>query len=148
MSNGLALLASIHGYFGVLAAAALLHPAILLRKGAPLSRGGRWSLALTALVTSIGFGLGISLYGSYRSQVKRALFTDSIHAGLLFETKEHLAVLVISLALGATVAALTAPRDARDLRRVAALLFAFAALACLATASLGTYVASVRSFAS
>lgn len=145
--NPLALWTAIHGYLGVLAAAALLHPAILLRRGSPLSRGGRWSVGLTALVTTLGFSLGIFLYGSYRAEVKRPLFTESIRAGLLFETKEHIAVGVVALTLGAALAALYAPRDARTIRRVAALLFVFAALACIATASLGSYVTAVRSFA-
>lgn len=145
--NALALWASIHGHLGVLAAAALLHPAILLRRGSPLSRGGRWSLVLTAIVTTLAFSLGIFLYPSYRAEVKRPLFSESIRAGLLFETKEHVAVFVLSLTLGATLAVLVAPREARTIRRVASLLFAFAALACFTTASLGTYVSAVRGFA-
>jgi hypothetical protein len=146
--NALTLWTAIHGYLGVLAAVALLHPAILLRRGSPLSRGGRWSVVLTSVVTVLGFSLGILLYPSYREIVKRPLFTESFRAGLLFETKEHLAVMVVSLTIGATVAALLAPREARSIRRTAALLFAFAAFACLATASLGTYVSAIRSFAS
>lgn len=145
--NSLGLWTSIHGHLGVLAAAALLHPAILMRRGAPLSRGARWSISLTAIVTTLGFSLGVLLYGSYREQVKRALFSESIRAGLLFETKEHLAIAVVALTLGAAAAALGAPRDAREIRKTAALLFAFAALACIATASLGSYVTAVRSFA-
>jgi hypothetical protein len=139
---------SIHGHFGVLAAVALLHPAILLRRGSPLSWGGRWSLILTAGVTAIAFAIGLLLYPSYRGEVKAPLFQENMRAGLLFETKEHLAVFVLSVTLGATVAALIAPRDGRTIRRAAALLFAFAAIACATTASLGSYVRAVGTFAS
>ena len=48
----LRLLESLHGHFGILAAVALMHPAILLRRGRALSRGMRWSIGLTAAVTA------------------------------------------------------------------------------------------------
>jgi hypothetical protein len=146
--NALHLLATVHGYLGVLAAAALLHPAILLRDGRPLSRGMRWSIGLTAVVTSAAFSLGVSIYEDYREIVKRPLFVASRTVGLLFETKEHLAYAVIALTLGAAVCAFAAPADEPRLRRLAAVLFAAAALVCLAVVGLGTYVASVRGFAS
>jgi hypothetical protein len=145
--NGLALLQSIHGHLAVLAAAALLHPAILLRDGRPLSRGLRWSLGLTAAVTAAAFALGVGLYEDYRALVKRPMFIEDVQAGLLFETKEHLAYAVLVLTLGACTTALTAPAREARLRRLAAALFAAASLACLVTVALGTYVASVRSFA-
>lgn len=145
--NALALLQSIHGHLGVLAAAALLHPAILLRDGRPLSRGLRWSLGLTAAVTTAAFALGVGIYEDYRALVKRPMFIEDPHAGLLFETKEHLGYAVVVLTLGAALSALMAPRNEPRLRKLAAALFAAAALACLVTVALGTYVASVRSFA-
>ena len=46
----LRLLESVHGHLGVLTAVALVHPAILLRRGLPLSRGARWSVWLTTLL--------------------------------------------------------------------------------------------------
>jgi hypothetical protein len=140
------LLESMHGHLGVLAAVALLHPAILLRRGLPLSRGGRWAVGLTGVVTALAFGLGVGIYEAYRELVKRSLFQADREVGLLFETKEHLAWAVVSLAVGGVAAAfLAGPRD-RDLRRGAALAFALAALLCFVVVGLGTYVASVRSF--
>lgn len=146
--NELALSASLHGVFGVLAVAALVHPAILLRRGRPLSRGLRWSIGLTAAVTSIAFAWGVAIYEPYREVVKRPLFVADRAAGLLFETKEHLAFAVLALTLGASVCAFVAPRARADLRRLAAALFAGAAVLALVVASLGLYVSSVASFAS
>jgi heme A synthase len=146
----LRLLESLHGHFGVLAAVALIHPAWLLRRGKPLSRGARWSVGLTALVTTAAFSLGLSIYESYRETVKRQLFAFSREAGWLFETKEHLAFAVISLTLGATAAAFATARqrtpEARRIRRMAAAAYAAAAILCLVVVALGTYVASLRSF--
>ncbi|MAQ18372.1 MAG: hypothetical protein CMN30_26685 [Sandaracinus sp.] len=143
----LRLLESVHGHLGILAAVALLHPAWLLRRGRPLSRGMRWSVGLTAAITSAAFALGLSIYEPYRDQVKRRLFAHARDAGWLFETKEHLAFAVIALTLGATVAAFAAPRDDRRLRRWAAGAYAAAALLCFVVVALGTYVASLRTFA-
>ena len=55
--------------------------------------------------------------------------------------------LEIALTLGATVAAFAAPRDDRRLRRWAAGAYAAAALLCFVVVALGTYVASLRTFA-
>jgi hypothetical protein len=137
---------AIHGHAGVLAAVALLHPAILLRRGKPLTRANRWSLALACLLALAAFASGIFLYGPYREQVRHPLFADSLRAGFAFETKEHLALFVVSLAVGATLAAFAAPREAVTIRRTAALLFALASLLCLAVSGLGTFVQAVRGF--
>lgn len=118
----------------------------LLRRGKPLSRHNVWAVVGAAAATSATFALGLLLYGDYRSGVKRQLFAESLRAGLLFETKEHLAVLVLCSTLGAAFAALVAPAARSDLRRAAALLFAVAATACLVTAGLGAGVAAVRDF--
>lgn len=144
--NLLALLQSVHGYVAVLSTAALLHPAILLRRGKPLSRRNAWAVVGAAVATTTTFGLGIALYGDYRSSVKRRLFAESLRAGLLFETKEHLALLVLCLTLGGAFAALVAPRERNDLRKAAALFFALAAAACLITLGLGAGVAAVHGF--
>lgn len=143
----LVLAQSIHGYLAVLSVASLVHPAVLLRRGKPLSRGGVWAVVLAALTTALAYAMGIAIYGAYRQQVKRPLFQESVVAGLGFETKEHLAVLVLAFALGAAVAALSAPRSRGDLRKAAAVLFALAALGGLVTGALGASVAAVRSFA-
>lgn len=146
--NGLSLAASLHGLIGGLALAAMIHPAILLRAGRPLSRGARWSLGLTAAVTALAFGLGVAIYEPYRELVKRPLFVADPAAGMLFETKEHLAFAVLALVLGAAATALLAPRDRADLRRLSAAMFAGATGLALLVVALGLYVSSVASFAS
>lgn len=144
--NGWRILESLHGHAGVLAAAALAHPAILLRNGAPLSWRSRWSVGLTAGFVVAAFASGLFIYGAYVEKLRVQLFLQSERAGLLFETKEHLAFAVTSLALGAGVCALAAPRGARALRRAAAAAFGVAAVLCLCTAGLGTYISSVHGF--
>jgi hypothetical protein len=140
------LLESVHGHLGVLAGVALLHPALLLRGGRPLSRGIRWTIGLATVLTGVAFALGVTIYGHYREDVRLPLFLRNPQAGLLFETKEHLAYAVLALALGAGVCALAAPREAHGLRRTAAALYAAAAGLCMITAGLGVYVATVAAF--
>lgn len=139
-------LESVHGHFGVLAAIALLHPAILLRRGLPLSRGARWSIGLTTLVTALAFAFGVGIYEHYRETAKRAIFIESRTIGLLFETKEHLGFAVMALALGAGIAALVAPPSAVGVRRACALTYAAAAILCAVVVALGTLVASTQGF--
>ena len=139
-------LQSIHGHLGMLAAAALIHPAIVLRRGKPLSYRGRWAVSLSTGFTVLAYSAGIAIYADYRNLVKRALFHENLHAGMLFETKEHLALSVVCLALGGLVAALAAPRRATALRRSAAVIYALAAALCLLTGALGVYVTSVHGF--
>jgi hypothetical protein len=140
------LLEAIHGHFGILAAAALVHPAILLRRGKPLPRRTMMLVALTTLAVAAAFLTGLVIYGGYLEHVRPGLFIRSATAGLLFETKEHLAYAVVATTLGAGTCAILAPREGNDLRRAAAVFYAVAAGLCLLTAALGTWVASVRGF--
>lgn len=142
----LRLLETVHGHFGILAAVALLHPAILLRRGKALTRGGRWSIALTTALTVLAFGSGLVIYEGYRSEVKRGLFLENPTVGYLFETKEHVAFAVMALALGAGIAALAAPRPARRVRKASAVVYAVAAAICFVTVGLGSYVSAVAGF--
>lgn len=146
VGTAIRLFETIHGHLGVLAAAALLHPAILLRKGQPLSPRLRLAVLLSTSAVVLAFSTGLYIYPSYRNAVRPALFHASTRAGFLFETKEHLAFAVISTALGACVCALSAPREARALRQAASVSYAVGALLCIVTVCLGSYVASVRGF--
>lgn len=92
------------------------------------------------------FSLGITLYNAYRMYLKQGLFLIGMRAGYLFETKEHLAFVVVSLATGALVCAFVAPREARNLRRAAAAAYLSAALMAMVVCALGTWVAAVHSF--
>jgi hypothetical protein len=137
----------VHGHLGWLAAAALVHPAILLRnpkRAAPLS------VALaTGLATGVG-ALGAWLYGPYRERVKPHLFKEVPWVGLMFERKEHLAFGAVALAWAGALAYAGAV-GARDevrapLRRFALRAFVASAGLAIATAALGTLVASYATF--
>jgi hypothetical protein len=142
----LRLFESIHGHVGILAVAVLIHPAILLRKGRALSYGVRLAVLFTLTAVVIAFSLGVSIYDEYRELVKRDLFRMDPTTGFLFETKEHLAFVVLALVIGASGAALLAPKDAKDVRRAAAATFAAAAFAAAVVAGIGTWVAAVHGF--
>jgi hypothetical protein len=144
----LRLLETIHGHLGILAAAALLHPAILLRTGSVPTRRGKLSVLLTSAMVVLAFASGLFIYPHYRQRVRAGLFHASVRAGFAFETKEHLAYAVIAATLGASIAVLVAPKQGRALRRAAATLYALAALLCIAVVALGSYVASVHGFPS
>lgn len=144
--TALRILETVHGHLGILAAVALAHPAILLWRGRALTRGLWWSVVLTTGLTVLAFGTGLLIYEDYRTEVKRGLFLESPVVGYLFETKEHVAWAVLVLALGAGFAALVAPRRARRVRRAAAIAYVVAAVVCLVTVGLGTYVAAVAGF--
>lgn len=137
---------SIHGHLGVLAAIALVHPAILLRRGLPLSRGARLSVILSSGLVIGAYSFGIASYGAYRETVKRGLFAIDPRTGLLFETKEHLAYVTLAIAVAALGCALLAPSRAEGTRRLASRLYAAAAGLCIAVVGLGTWVAAVRGF--
>jgi len=142
----LRLLESVHGHLGVLAAVALVHPALLLRRGKPLTTGTRLSVVLTTLACVLAFGLGVGIYGDYRASVKPELFRLSARAGFLFETKEHLAFATAAFALGAAAAALLAPGDAEAVRRLSATLYGAAAVLALVVVAIGTWVHAIHGF--
>jgi hypothetical protein len=142
------LLETIHGHLGVLAAAALLHPAILLRKGQALSGRLRLAVVLSTSAVVLAFSTGLWVYPAYRTVVRAPLFRADVRAGLLFETKEHLAFAVVATSLGACVCALSAPRDGRGLRQAASVAYAVGAALCIVTVCLGSYIASIHSFPS
>ena len=144
--TALRILTSVHGMLGVLAAAALFHPAILMRRGQALSRGARWSIGLSTAFAIAAFSLGIAIYESYRSSVKYMLFRANVKAGYLFETKEHLAFVVVSLAAGACLCAFASPRNARSLRQAAAATYLSAAMVATVVVCLGVYVTAIHTF--
>ncbi len=169
----LRLLEHVHGHLGWLAAAALVHPAILLRHR---RRRAHVSVALAVtLVTAVG-GLGVAIYGDYRDRLKQSMFIHAPRVGWLFERKEHLAFGAVVLAwagafayfasrAGPGIGGPARPGPSSDASgglgeadgpsgpdvREALATFAFRAfvVACvlaLATAALGTVVAVVQTF--
>ena len=85
----------VHGHLGWLAALALAHPAILLRR--PWRRALGVAAAATALVT-VAAVLGAVMYPSYRAAVKPAVLASAPALAELFERKEHLGVAAVVLA--------------------------------------------------
>lgn len=94
---------------GVLAAAALTHPALARQ---PNPRNALPASALAALA----FGVGVGIYGDYRAGVKRRLLAEALPLARAFEVKEHLGFVVVILAVGAA-GLLRAGPSARGLAR-------------------------------
>lgn len=136
----------LHGHIGWLAALALAHPAVLLRR--PERRVFGAALASTALVTVAAL-LGALIYPSYRETVKPAIFAAAPAVGFLFERKEHLGIAALALAwCGLSMYLLAHRREAprADLGRAAFVSYAGAAIAATLAASGGLIVACYRSF--
>lgn len=161
MIDSLRLLAELHGHLGWLAAAALVHPAILLRDQAKWlvrGRGGAWrvkhslSIALACGLVTAAASAGALVYGPYREKVRPFLFESAPLVGWMFERKEHLALGAAVFAWVGVFAALAARSSGEDearrlrLGRAAHRAFVAAAALTVVTACLGTWVASVRSF--
>ena len=142
----LRLLERVHGHLGWLTAAALIHPAIVLRNP---RRRARLSVVLSTLFATVTGALGAYIYADYSRVLRRAIYVASTHYGLLFERKEHLAFAAIGLAWAGCLLHLTARDDdpgAPHRARAAHLAFVAAAVLTTVVAALGTAVASFRSF--
>lgn len=135
-----AVLVGLHGHLAWLGLVALVHPLLSLGS-AGLRRGTVVSAWAAALLVALPFGLGWSVYPTYRSQVKPGLLVEVPAVALAFETKEHLAFFTVSLAVAAAVT-LTFGGGADGARRLARTLLALALACGLVTAVLGGIVAA------
>ncbi len=149
MSPGLLrALEHVHGHLGWLSAAALLHPAIVLRNP---RRAARLAVTLAAGFTAATGALGAALYPAYRERVRPVLFAETPRVAWMFERKEHLAIGAVGLALAGCLAHLAA-LGVSDFRaraaaaRVAHRAFVASFALALVAATLGVAVASARSF--
>jgi hypothetical protein len=135
----------VHGHLGWLAAAALVHPAIVLRNP---KRRATLAVSLALGITTVAGGLGAWLYGPYRDKLKQHIFIHAPSVGFAFERKEHLAFGAIGLAWAGAVAYFAARRmeDPARLQRFARDAFAISAALAVVTAILGTAVAVYRTF--
>jgi len=137
----------VHGHLGWLAAIALVHPAILLRR---TKRNADLSVALAVSVVTLVGGLGVAMYGDYRDKLRQPIFQHAPAIGFLFERKEHLAFGAILLAWAGAVAYVGATKlegDERErLRKAAHWAFVAAAAMAVATAVMGTVVAAYKTF--
>jgi len=133
-------LAHVHGHLGWLAALALAHPAVLLRR--PNRRAVGVALTATVLVTVVA-ALGATLYPGYRATIKPALFAAAPAVGELFERKEHLGVAALVLAWTGLVAHALAHRRGAvqpQLGRTAFVAYVGAAAVAITTACAGLIV--------
>jgi len=137
----------VHGHVGWLAAATLVHPAILLRR---VNRRAHVSVALAVAVVTLAAAMGVAMYTRYRDSLRQPIFAGSAAVGYLFERKEHLAFGAVALAWagGASYAASSWAADElrRPLRVAAHRAFVAAALFASASALLGTIVAAYKTF--
>ncbi len=137
----------VHGHLGWLAAATLLHPAIVLRSR---TRRAHLAVGLSTGFVTVASAIGLWIYGYYRERLKQGVFITAPSIGLLFERKEHLAFGAVMLAWAGAAAYFAAPRARTDTQeRLRTLAFhsycASAALAVL-VAILGTVVATYKTF--
>ncbi len=137
----------VHGHLGWLAAAILLHPAIVLRDR---KRRAHLAVGLAVSFVTTASAVGVWLYIVYRERLKQKIFLDAPGIGLLFERKEHLAFGACLLAWAGTAAYVAATRAApevRDtLRTIAFRAFVASAALTILVATLGTIVAVYKSF--
>jgi hypothetical protein len=144
----LRLLEHVHGHLGWLTVAALLHPAIILRRPA---RRARLSVALATAFALVTASLGGALYPEYRARLKQALFLERPDLGWWFERKEHLAVGALGLALAGCVAHLGLDAFADEahralLAKIAHRAYVAAFLLAAAVAVIGVAVATHTTF--
>jgi len=137
----------VHGHLGWLAAIALVHPAILLRR---TKRKADLSVALAVGTVTLVGGLGVAMYGDYRDRLRQPIFQHAPAIGYLFERKEHLAFGAILLAWAGGMAYIGAARlegnPQERLRKAAHWAFVAAAALAVATAALGTVIAAYKTF--
>jgi hypothetical protein len=137
----------VHGHLGWLAAALLVHPALVLRDR---KRRAHLAVALSTGAVTIGSALGAWLYVAYRERLKQQIFVHASSIGLLFERKEHLAFSAVVLAWAGCAAYFAAPRATPEvratLRTIAFRAFATSAALAIVVATLGTIVAVYESF--
>jgi hypothetical protein len=137
----------VHGHLGWLAAIALVHPAILLRR---TGRRAHLAVGISLALVTTAAAIGLAMYDGYREKLRRPIFASSVAMGYLFERKEHLAFGVLAFAwIGAIAyaAAILADAELRELlRRVAYRGFVISAVLAVITAVLGTVVASYQTF--
>ncbi len=142
--NIAALLQKLHGVLGVLALAALLHPAITLRADKRPSPRIVLSCQLAWLLTLVSVVAGWGAYLEYRQTVKPWLLDNhaSLHT-LWFEIKE--AVGWFTLVAATAGAALVHWSPEQPVARAAAgTLFLIASFSALAAGTIGVIVASYR----
>ncbi len=139
--NWVSVLEHVHGHVGCLAAAAVTHPALVLRK----KDRADWAVASAVFFVLSAVAMGTYLYPIYRSRIKQRIFIETPAIGYLFERKEHLAYVATVLTIAGGVFYLLGRRGDARLRMLAQRSFAISALAAWLTFLFGIVVAATRS---
>lgn len=141
------LMEHVHGHLGWLAAAILVHPAIVLRSR---TRRAHLAVGLGAGIVTVASAVGAWLYVAYRERLKQGIFIHAPVIGLMFERKEHLAFGAVVLAWAGAAAYFAAPGASSPtrerLRTIAFRSFCASAALSIVVAVLGTIVAVYKSF--
>lgn len=141
------LIEHMHGHLGWLAAATLVHPAVVLRSR---TRRAHWAVAVSTGLVTVAAGLGVWLYVAYRERLKQGIFLHAPVIGAMFERKEHLAFGAVVLAWAGAAAYFAAPsaapRTGETLRTIAFRSFCASAGLAVVVALLGTIVAVYKTF--
>ena len=144
------LMEHVHGHLGWMSVAVLIHPAIVLWR----KPRADWAVGLALAFTTTVGGIGVWLYSAYRDRLKQSLFIASPRVGFLFERKEHLAFGAIALAWVGALAYVAArakaselePEQRESLRRASRAAFTASAALAFVAATLGTVVATFKTF--
>ena len=143
----LRLIEHVHGHLGWLAAAILVHPAIVLRNR---KRRAHVAVGLATALVTIAAAIGAWLYVAYRERLKQGIFQHAPSIGFMFERKEHLAFGAVMLAWAGAAAYFAAARATplmRDKLRILAFRsFCASAALTIVVAVLGTVVAVYKTF--
>lgn len=135
-----ALVERLHGHLALLSLALLLHPVVTMKYRRRLTPWARRSAALATAMLAVTFATGWGLYPHYRSHIKPGLLERLPPVAMRFETKEHLSVLALALAVGGALALWYATDRSREL---AWRLLLLGWICGAATAGLGVFVASL-----
>jgi hypothetical protein len=133
----------LHGHLGWLAAIALVHPAVLLRR---TQRRAHLSVGLAVAAVTLAAVIGVAMYPAYRDTLRQPIFAGSAPLGYLFERKEHLAFATVMFAWAGGVAYAAAPFADETIRAHQHYTFVAAAAFAVVTAVLGTIVAAYKTF--
>ena len=150
MLDPVRLMEHVHGHLGWMSVAVLIHPAIVLWR----KPRADWAVGLAIGFTTLVGGIGAWLYPAYREKIKQSIFIASPKIGFLFERKEHLAFGAIALAWVGALAYFAGrarsselePAMRDSLRQASRTAFVASAALALVAATLGTVVATFKTF--
>ena len=139
-------IAGVHGNLALLAAAILIIATISLWQNGRATRSANIATVAAGLLVGVPYLLGVAIYEPYRQLVKPLLLKSAPHAAMLFETKEHIALFIISFSLGGAWVAYFSGPESRDANRLVARFYACASAFFVLVIVLGKWIRAVKSF--